>query len=48
MNGRAIPGAYLFRLYVCDYWEDFQSLASQQTWNEETLCLGWRQVSESL
>ena len=27
MNGRAIPGAYLFRLL--HYWEEFQSLATK-------------------
>ena len=27
MNGRAIPGAYLFRLLR--YWEEFQSLATK-------------------
>ena len=27
MNGRAIPGAYLFRLQ--QYWEEFQSLATK-------------------
>ena len=27
MNGRAIPGAYLFRLLHC--WEEFQSLATK-------------------
>jgi len=30
MNGRAIPGAYLFRLYVCDKEEEEEE--------EETYC----------
>jgi len=29
MNGRAIPGAYLFRLYVCDK-VNFENLEEEQ------------------
>ena len=32
-------------------WEEFQSLATKwhpNSWNEQTLCLGWSQVCESL
>ena len=53
MNGRAIPGAYLFRLYVCDKemsWPHHIGETHQPDWvvYSSTLCLGWRPVSEHL
>jgi hypothetical protein len=36
MNGRAIPGAYLFRLYVCDKAEE----------EEETYCTLFENLEE--
>jgi len=29
MNGRAIPGAYLFRLYVCDKEINFENVEEE-------------------
>jgi hypothetical protein len=34
MNGRAIPGAYLFRLYVCDKEEEEEEEGTYCTLNK--------------
>ena len=44
MNGRAIPGAYLFRLL--HYWKEFQSLATKWHTNKAEMNRLWALVED--